>query len=65
MSEVTITMSRDTARGVLAMVGVVIELLSQSTGEPRAAMARLGSAEFDRYGLGEARDAIQIALSTA
>jgi hypothetical protein len=64
MSDVTITMSRDTAREVLAMLGVVIELLSQASGEPRAAMARLRSAEFDKYGLGEARDAIQIALST-
>jgi hypothetical protein len=64
MDDVTITLSRDTAHEVHRALGVVIELISQAPGEPRAAMARLRSAGFDKYGLGEARDAIQAALTS-
>jgi hypothetical protein len=63
---VTITLSRDTARAVLTALGIVLELLSQPPAVPeerRAGMGRLRSAEMDMYGLTEARDAFQVALS--
>jgi hypothetical protein len=66
VDEVTVTVSRDVARGVLTALGIVIELLNQPPAvaeERRAGMARLRSAEMDAYGLTEARDAFQMALS--